>query len=250
MISTCGRRTIMLNQVNSMSNPIDTNEHNRAVWIRKQLVSLEDGLRLLDAGAGEQQYKNSCTHLKYVSQDFAQYKPENIPSGLQMEKWEYAKLDIISDITAIPELDGSFDAILCSEVLEHVPDPVSAIKELGRLTKPGGVLLITAPFCSLTHFAPFHFSTGFNRYFYEHHLPAMGFTIEELSFNGNYFDWLNQELGRLPSIAERYSAHTTSRFEYRKIGAVRKLLKELSMNGNQSTELLAYGCHVRARKSK
>lgn len=231
-----------------MSKPIDINEHNRAVWIRKQLVSLQDGLRLLDAGAGEQQYKNSCGHLNYVSQDFAQYKPDNIPSGLQMEKWEYPTLDIVSDIRSIPEPDASFDAVLCSEVLEHVPDPVAALTELARLTKSGGVLLLTAPFCSLTHFAPFHFSTGFNRFFYEYHLPALGFTIEELQYNGNYFDWLHQELGRLPSIAQRYAGHETSRFEYRKIGAVRELLQELSEKGKQSTELLAFGCHVRARK--
>lgn len=226
----------------------DTNEERRRKWITDQLSALPEGSSLLDAGAGEQQYRSACKHLHYVSQDFAQYKPENLPKGLQMEKWEYPALDIVSDITSIPRPDQSFDAILCSEVLEHVPDPVAALKELARLTRSGGQLILTAPFCSLTHFAPYHFSTGFNRYFYEHHLSLLGFTIEELSYNGNYFDWLDQELGRLPSIADRYSGKEPSRFDYRRITAVRKLLKELSATGKESTELLALGCHVLARK--
>lgn len=41
--------------------------------------------------------------------------------------------------------DGSFDCILCSEVLEHVPSPERAVKSIERLLKPGGVVLITTP---------------------------------------------------------------------------------------------------------
>lgn len=225
-----------------------SNEVTRSAWIRAQLRALPAGNRILDAGAGEQQYRDACSHLQYVSQDFAQYKPENLPSGLQMEKWDYKQLDIVSDITAIPENDGAFDAVLCTEVLEHVPDPVAALKELSRLLKTGGVLILTAPFCSITHFAPFHFASGLNKYFYEHHFPLMNLEIEEISTNGNYFSWLEQELGRLPSIAHRYAKKETGRLEYRKISALRKMLKELSANDSGSGDLLYFGNHIRARK--
>jgi SAM-dependent methyltransferase len=50
------------------------------------------------------------------------------------------------DITAMPYGDHSFDAILCSHVLEHVPDDRSAMREFARVLKPGGWALIMVPF--------------------------------------------------------------------------------------------------------
>jgi ubiquinone/menaquinone biosynthesis C-methylase UbiE len=166
------------------------NEERRIDWVSNVLKRLSPGLKLLDAGAGEQQYKKFCSHLDYVSQDFAAYNPENVKDGLQMDQWEYGKLDIISDITSIPVNNASFDVILCTEVFEHIPDPISALKEFSRILKPGGKLILTAPFCSMTHFAPYHFYSGFNRYFYQYHLPLLGFDITEVSPSGNYFTYI------------------------------------------------------------
>ena len=82
---------------------------------------------------------------------------------------------------------------MCTEVLEHVPDPIAAIKEFNRLIKPGGYLLLTAPFVSITHFAPYHYASGLSRFFYEKYLPENYFRIEELEFNGNYFEYIAQK---------------------------------------------------------
>ena len=131
------------------------NQQNREIWLEEALKKIPTGSRILDAGAGELRYKEFCEHLNYVSQDFAQYNGEGDSKGLQTGTWDQTKLDIISDITEIPELDDSFDAIMCVEVFEHLPDPTLAIKEFARLLKSGGTLIITAPFCSLTHFAPY-----------------------------------------------------------------------------------------------
>ena len=149
----------------------DHNQADRDVWIEKQLKALNDGVRILDAGAGEQKYKKYCSHLDYVSQDFGQYDGVGDSKGLQTEKWDQRSLDIICDITKIPQPDRSFDAILCLEVLEHLPEPILAIKEFNRILKSGGKLILTAPFCSLTHYSPYHFYSGFNSYFYKKHLP-------------------------------------------------------------------------------
>ncbi|HTX45334.1 MAG TPA: class I SAM-dependent methyltransferase [Solirubrobacteraceae bacterium] len=49
------------------------------------------------------------------------------------------------DITAIALPDGSFDAILCSHVLEHVDDDAAAMRELHRVLSPGGWLIVMVP---------------------------------------------------------------------------------------------------------
>lgn len=171
------------------------NEANRQAWLAKTLGALPAGARLLDAGAGELKNRVHCQHLEYRSQDFCQYKGGG--SGLSSKHWDTSQIDIVCDITSIPEPDASFDAILCSEVLEHVPEPTHALDEFQRLLKPGGQLILTAPFGSNVHMAPYHFCSGFSRYWYEHHLPQRGFIITELTANGDWYALLRQEISRL-----------------------------------------------------
>ena len=49
------------------------------------------------------------------------------------------------DLTALELPDGAFDAILCSHVLEHVPDDARAMRELRRIVAPGGWALVMVP---------------------------------------------------------------------------------------------------------
>jgi len=179
------------------------NERNRQVWIKETLAELSEGVRLLDAGAGELQNRKYCDHLKYVSQDFCQYKGKKggaIDAGLQTVDWDTRHIDLVSDITAIPEPDASFDAILCSEVLEHVSEPTPALDEFARLLKPDGKLILTAPFVSLVHMAPYHYCSGLSRYRYEYHLGQRGFDVVELTANGDWYAYLQQEIARLGSM--------------------------------------------------
>lgn len=183
---------------------INANENNRDLWLLETLRSIPSGLRILDAGAGELRNKHLCSHLSYVSQDACQYEGKGDTRGLQTGKWDTSRVDLICDIAHVPEPDCSFDVILCSEVFEHLPDPLKALDEFARLLKPGGKLIITAPFASFVHFAPYHFCTGFSRYWYEYHLPLRKFTLEELLANGDWFSYVRQELLRLPIMARRY----------------------------------------------
>jgi len=224
------------------------NDEPRVQWLRKALAAIPAGHRILDAGAGEQRFKKFCSHLNYVAQDFAQYDGKGNEAGLQTQTWDQSKLDIVSDITAIPEPDASFDAIFCVEVFEHLPDPVLAIKEFSRLLKPGGALILTAPFCSLTHFAPYHFSTGFTRYYYEHHLPANGFAIQEISANGNFFEYVAQELRRSGSVGRQYAGQRSRKWESLAMRVVLRMLQRFSDCDTRSSELLHFGYHVKAVK--
>lgn len=179
------------------------NEDHRQAWLRRTLGSLPPGIRILDAGAGELRNKPLCSHLNYVAQDLGEYEGGGDGKGLQTGTWDTSGVDIRCDITAIPERDGAFDAILCSEVLEHIPDPLKALAEFRRLLRPGGTLILTAPFASLVHFAPYHYCSGFSRYWYEYHLPQLDFEIIELSPNGDWFALCLQEIIRLGRMEKR-----------------------------------------------
>lgn len=225
--------------------------HNQSVreeWLKGTLQKIPLGSRILDAGAGELKYKPLCSHLNYVSQDFAQYDGQGDGAGLQPGSWDQTKLDIVSDITKIPQPDASFDAVMCIEVLEHVPYPADALGELARLLKPGGYLILTAPFCSLTHLAPYFYQTGYSRYFYEYWLEKLNFNILDIQQNGNYFEYLAQEVRRIPQVSNQYAKTQIDEAGYSIINQMLGLLHNLSEKGDSSKEFLCFGTHVLARK--
>lgn len=186
----------------------DINERNRSRWLKEVISEIPSGSRILDAGAGQLRNKPLCSHLDYFSQDFCEYKGEGDGSGLQTGSWDTSQIDFVCDITNIPQPSSTFDVVLCSEVLEHLPDPVKALAEFSRLLKPGGKLILTAPFASLVHFAPYHYCTGFSRYWYEYHLPNYGFDIDVIVPNGDWFMYLRQEVLRLPGAGRKYGSWT------------------------------------------
>jgi ubiquinone/menaquinone biosynthesis C-methylase UbiE len=49
---------------------------------------------------------------------------------------------VVADVTSLPFADNSFDGITCGYVLEHVPDPPLGLKELARVLRPGGRMLL------------------------------------------------------------------------------------------------------------
>lgn len=181
------------------------NHEARETWIARTLKGLPAGSSLLDVGAGECAYKKYCGHLDYLAQDIAQYDGTGDGAGLQTGSWDTSRLDFVCDLYDIPE-ERQFDTVFCSEVLEHVTDPVRAVEKLARLTKPGGRVIITAPFNSLTHFAPYHYCTGFSQYFYRLHLERLGFEIDEMTANGGFFDVMDQELGRVSRTRRQFGA--------------------------------------------
>ncbi|WNO05823.1 methyltransferase domain-containing protein [Rhodoferax mekongensis] len=226
----------------------EENESNRQVWLEKALSAIPPGLRILDAGAGELKNRKHCRHLVYVSQDFGQYtggKGEAATQGLHDCHWDTSRIDLVSDIAAIPAPDASFDAILCSEVLEHVPEPTHALDEFARLLKPGGTVILTAPFSSNVHMAPYHFCSGFSRYWYEHHLTLRGFEIKEIVSNGDWYSLLRQEILRLGGLERRQGGwYWPFAYAYAVLGVVYFRVRKK----HRADDLACFGWHCIAVK--
>lgn len=153
-------------------------EHSR--WVASQAGELPLNARVLDIGAGSCRYRSLFSHCAYKSHDFAKLEKKDVGEG-------YGQLDYISDILDIPVEDNSFDAILCTQVLEHVPEPIPVVKEFARILKPGGTLLLTAPQRSGLHQAPYHYYGGYTIHWYKKFLPAAGFDIMSIEPNGGLF---------------------------------------------------------------
>lgn len=163
------------------------NDFNRERFVAKIAADLPPGTKVLDAGAGSCRYKIYFSECEYKAQDFAKYTGAD---------HKYGELDYVSDITAIPVPDSSFDFVLCTEVLEHVPDPISAIKEFSRVLRSGGKLVITAPLGSFVHMPPYHYYGGFSTHWYEYFFPKLGLKLEHVIQNGGFFSAYGQESQR------------------------------------------------------
>ena len=176
------------------------NQINRDLWVAGVAERLPAGTRVLDVGAGECRYRECFAHCDYVSQDFCQYG--GTEEGVLKEKWQYGLIDYTSDIASIPVPARSFDAVLCTEVLEHVPEPIRAIAEFNRILKIGGHLFLSTPLGSGLHQQPHHYYGGFTPHFFQRFLAQYGFEIQALETNGGFFRHLLQEVNRAAGIIQ------------------------------------------------
>jgi SAM-dependent methyltransferase len=103
-------------------------------FAQKAAESVPDGGLVLDAGAGDAPYQPLFKHARYESADFC--RVENAP---------YAQITYVTDLAELPVEDNRYDLILCSQVLEHLNEPSTVLRELYRVLKPGKELWLSAP---------------------------------------------------------------------------------------------------------
>jgi SAM-dependent methyltransferase len=94
---------------------------------------------------------------------YAAYFPDRVALDVQRG----IGVQVIGDAQALGIRDGSFDVVLCTEVLEHLPEPQRAIDEMFRVLVPGGLLLLTTRFLFPIHDAP-HDYFRFTKYGLRH----------------------------------------------------------------------------------
>lgn len=97
---------------------------------------------LLDVGCGAKPYA-SVLHCR-----------EHIGIDVMSSPHAHDKFDRIFDGEQIPFGDGQFDSALCTEVIEHCREPRLLMREIARVLKPGGQLLLTAPMVIHHHEEP------------------------------------------------------------------------------------------------
>jgi ubiquinone/menaquinone biosynthesis C-methylase UbiE len=131
---------------------------------------------------------NLFSHCEYYSHEFEENKEIFDTFRGEKEK-DNKKYDYQGDITNFTEIeDESFDYVLCTEVLEHTPEPIKAIKELTRICKKGGQIILTASFTSGLHQEPFHFYSGFSPHFYEYVANKYNLLkVKEIKSQGDIF---------------------------------------------------------------
>ena len=94
-------------------------------WLARQDVG---GKRVLDVGCGDRPYDALFTG----AAELVGFDRPGTPHA-----------DLHGSIDSIPVDDESFDVVLCLQVLEHVPDPAAAVRELRRVVRPDGLVLLS-----------------------------------------------------------------------------------------------------------
>ena len=179
---------------------VNFSAYARRHWVETWASQLPSGARVLDAGAGECQYRGLFSHCQYLTQDFCAY--EGSDSGVSAETWSYGAINFVSDITDIPVSSGYFDAVICTEVLEHLPEPIAALREFSRLLRPGGRLCLTAPLMSGLHQEPHHYYGGFTPHFYRKYLDEVEFDVVVIQPIGGLLSNVSQEILRVARVAK------------------------------------------------
>ena len=160
--------------------------------VRKELEiilknSKDKELSVLDAGAGDCFAKRFFTgpNHKYTAMDLDNNEAES---------------DIVGDIQKMLFEKNKFDLVLCLEVLEHIPEPQLALKEIFRVLKKEGVLLLSVPLMVV----------GFHNDFYRFtHLSLKmiledaGFKIKKIRPVGGYFRMLGWQISKLSYLIKK-----------------------------------------------
>lgn len=146
-------------------------------------ASLPAQARVLDAGAGEGRYASYFPRQRYTGIDLA----------VGDAQWNYAGLDALADLARLPLADETFDAALNIVTLEHVPDPLAVLREIARVLRPSGTLLLVAPQQWEVHQAP-HDYYRYTRYGLAWLLERAGFADTRIEPIGGFFTLLARRL--------------------------------------------------------
>jgi len=116
-------------------------------------LGVREGERLLDLGCGGGRHAFQAVRLGAkvvaVDADGSEVSQVRDTIGAMWDAGEIRTVDeagaVQGDALRLPFPDGAFDRVIAAEVLEHIPDDASAMRELARVLRPGGTMAVTVP---------------------------------------------------------------------------------------------------------
>jgi len=145
--------------------------------------------RMLDIGCGVKPYRSLFSNVEtYVGLD--------MPSVLDA--------DIYGDGQFLPFRSESFNTVLCNQVLEHVPEPSRLMREVGRVLRPNGVLILTTPQTWGLHLEPYDFYR-YTRYGLHYLANQAGLEVIEIVPTSGLWATLAQRLA--DTMAHTYTGY-------------------------------------------
>jgi len=136
---------------------------------------------LMDFGCGTKPYRSLFTVEKYIGVDF-----ENPGHSHQNEQ-----IDVYYDGAHLPFENNYFDSVFSSEVFEHIFNLEEILKEINRVMKPGGKMLITCPFAICEHETPNDFAR-YSSFAIKYLLEKNGFEMLRQLKTGNNVETVYQ----------------------------------------------------------
>ena len=151
----------------------------------RQCASFARG-RLLDVGCGRRPYEKTffADATQYVGVDYLS---------------DRSRPDVVCSALALPFRGEAFDTVLSTEVLEHVPEPLAALREMRRVLKSGGHLILSTPMYWPRHEEPYDFF----RFPYDGMLRLVkesGLHLQKLFNRGRSYAFLGQALQHVQPV--------------------------------------------------
>lgn len=114
--------------------------YRRALLIRKHLGNRARGKTCLEVGCGTGKISETVADIvgTFTVSDISEKLARKVGERLNVSWMQ-------QDACALSIPDSSFDVVISSECIEHVPDPEKALREMVRVLKPGGVIVVTTP---------------------------------------------------------------------------------------------------------
>ncbi len=127
-------------------------------WIKKTLAKIElpAGSQAIDLGSASKKFRTEIQ--PYITKNVISPLVKRKILVTHADRSHYPGIDLIVDIEK-PKLTKRYDLVLCANMLEHVTSVTKVAKNIIRLVKPGGYLLVSVP--NLYHYHPFPIDNGF-----------------------------------------------------------------------------------------